>query len=385
MKRVLVLALFLGTCACGLSAQAVDTSVCAILKSPASFDGKIVHIKGVAVAGFDQFFVKDPGGCGYQVDGIWLDYPQGTKGKAGPAALVQIQPAHNFSGTYTAPTRAAVTLDKSKDFKQFDSLLSQPRNKGAGLCLGCTRYEVSATFVGRIDAVADPTLQRDKAGKITGFGGFGNMNAYPARLVLQSVADVTPKEVDFSKADAVTKGDTATFGGSADLYDPVSAAQKSITGLVGSPMGEQAQKDVAVYGKPGEKNGVMIGFGPANEATAKDEALGAKDSPDGILYNCTFNQSRLEGDAELKALIHIGQHVSDVRSTISNSDQPPLYVSEYNAWTMTAAIALVNGPKFLTLPGGYVAWSSSWTQADRNTNIDDAIKSFLANEAALSR
>ncbi len=385
MKRVIVLALFLGACACGLSAQAVDTNICAILKSPASFDGKIVRIKGVAIAGFDEFIVKDPSGCGFQVDGIWLNYPQGTKGKAGPAAMVQIQPAHNFAGTYTAPTRAAVTLDKSKDFKQFDSLLSQPRNKGAGLCLGCTRYEVSATFVGRLDAVANPTLQRDKAGKITGFGGFGNVNAYPARLVLQSVADVTPKEVDFSKADAITKGETATFGGSADLYDPVAAAQKSIAGLAGSPMGDQAQKDVAVFGKPGEHNGVAILNAPTNEAAAKDEALGAKDSPDGILYNCLINQSRLEGDSEVKAIIHLGQHVSDVRNAAPGDDPAPLYVMEYNAWTMTAAAALVSGPKFLTLPGGYVAWSSTWAQADRTTNIDDAIKGFLSNEAALTR
>ena len=51
------------------------------------------------------------------------------------------------------------------------------------MCLGCIRYDVTATLVGRLDAVPDATLQRDKAGKIVGFGGFGNLNAYPARLV----------------------------------------------------------------------------------------------------------------------------------------------------------------------------------------------------------
>ena len=73
------------------------------------------------------------------MDGIWLSYPQGTKGKAGAAAIVQVQPAQNFAGTYTPPTRTPVTLDKSKDFKQFDILLSQAHNKGAGMCLGCTK------------------------------------------------------------------------------------------------------------------------------------------------------------------------------------------------------------------------------------------------------
>lgn len=385
MKRVLVLALFFAACVCGLSAQVVDTDVCAIVKNPKSFDGKIVRVKGVAVAGFDEFVIKDAGACGYPVDAIWLDYPAGTKGKAGPVALLQVQPAHNFAGSYTPATRAAVTLDKSKDFKQFDNLLSQPHNRGAGMCLGCARYRVSATFVGRLDAVADPSLQRDKDGKIIGFGGFGNMNAYAARLVLQSVSDVTPKEVDFSKSDEVTKGDTQTFAGNSDLYDPVAAAQKTVIGLGGSPAGEQAQKDVAVYGKPGEHNGVVIGFGTANEASPQSEALGAKDSPDGVLYNCTFNQNRLEGDAELRALVHIGHHVSDLRGAAPGTDQAPLFILEYNAWMITTATSMANGQKFLTLPGGYLVWSKTWPDADRNANVEDGLKNFLANEAALSR
>ena len=65
-------------------------------------------------------------------------------------------------------------------------------------------------------------MKRDKAGKIVGFGGFGNMNAYPARLVLQSVSDVTPKEIDYSKADAVTKDEPQTFSGTGRAcYDPL--------------------------------------------------------------------------------------------------------------------------------------------------------------------
>ncbi len=152
---------------------------------------------------------------------IWLAYPPGTKGKAGPAAMVVVQPAKNFTGTLAPPTRAAVTLDKTgkgKDFKQFDSLLAQKHEKGADMCLGCTRYEVTATLVGRLDSVADATLKRDASGKIVGFGGFGNMNAYPARLVLESVSDVTPKEIDYSKNDEETKGGATAGGNGADQY-----------------------------------------------------------------------------------------------------------------------------------------------------------------------
>ena len=43
-----------------------------------------------------------------------------------------------------------MTLDKSKDFKQFDTLLSTPF-KGDGMCLGCGRYTVTATLIGRAE------------------------------------------------------------------------------------------------------------------------------------------------------------------------------------------------------------------------------------------
>jgi hypothetical protein len=52
---------------------------------------------------------------------------------------------------------------------------------------------------------------------------------------------------------------------------------------------------------------------------------------------------------------------------------------------MTTADAMANGDKFLTLPGGYLIWNSSWSAADRVKNVDDTIKDFLANEMMLSR
>src|ERR1035438_5143913 len=96
MKRCFVV---LGLCAFafGLHAQVVDLTVCEALKNPQSFDGKIVRIKGTVAAEFDQFVVKGTG-CGQNVNAIWLSYPEGAKAKAGPIALVQLQPARNFSG-----------------------------------------------------------------------------------------------------------------------------------------------------------------------------------------------------------------------------------------------------------------------------------------------
>ncbi len=386
MKRLVAVALFVFACAAGLQAQVVDTTVCAVMKSPKSFDGKIVRIKGIVIAGLDEFAIKDTSPCGYQVDAIWLSYPQGTKAKSGPLAVVEMQPAHNYSGTYTAPTRTPVTLDKSnKDFKTFDNLMSQVHNKGAGMCLGCARYQVTATLTGRLDGVADATIQRDKAGKVTGFGGFGNMNAYPARLVLQSVSDITPKEEDYTKSDAATKGDTTTFAGNGGLYDPVAEAQNSAKALGTSPAGEAVTKDVAVYGKPGDKNGVNLIYGVTSETGPSYDQPATKDSPDGVMYNCLLNLNRLEGQAEVRALVHMGQHVYDLKNPVPGDEETPLYIFEYNSWMMTVATSMGNGQKFLTLPGGYLAWNSMWTAAERDGDITDALNGYLANEAALSR
>lgn len=371
------------------AAQVTDVNICDVVKNPAPFDGKMVRIKGTVVAGFDQFIVqdaKDPN-CGYQVDGIWLSYPAGAKAKAGPIAMLAIQPARNFAGKYEAPARTPVTLQKDKEFKQFDSLLAQTHQKGADLCLGCVRYSVTATLVGRLDTVADATMKRDAAGKIVGFGGFGNMNAYPARLVLQSVSDVTPREIDFSKNDNATQGDQLVPppGSGNDVNSAIAMMAKWAQGLSASQAKDQMVTATGVYGKPGEHTGVEAGNLLDNEAGGKEEGLAAKDAPDGVLFNCMFNIDRLQGLALSMAVIHMGQHVVDLRTPQSGYEDAPPYILEYNAWVLTTITAVSGGQKFLSLPGGYLLWDSSWPADSRNDKMEATLKDFLANEAQLSR
>jgi hypothetical protein len=385
MKRVLFLGLLLCGFAVGAEAQAVDADVCAIVKNPTSFEGKIVRVKGIAVASYDSFVIKDANVCGFPIDGIWLEYPAGTKGKAGPVALVTAQPARNYAGPYKAPTRAAVVLDKNKDFKTFDSLLSTPR-RGMGLCLGCVKSTVSATFVGRLDTVASVILKRDKDGKVTDFGGFGNMNAYPARLVLQAVSDVTPKDVDYSKQDAVYAGPgqrgpggPGGFPSQTGIFDAVGKAQELAQGMGGMPAGETVKKDVAMFPKSGEHNGVVITYNPANELPK--EEVSTKDAPDGVQYNVFINLDRLDRDAQKLTIIHAGQHVADLKTPVAGSEGEPMFVAEYNAWTMTVLGAAMSQQKTLGLSGGYLLWNGTWPEGERNDNIDKALRAFLANSA----
>ena len=402
MRGLFGLILFACVATCGLYAQAVDTTVCAVLKNPASFDGKTVRIKGTVVAGFDQFVVND-GDCGKDVNGIWLAYPPGAKAKSGPIAMVELEPAHNFAGKVAPETRPAVSLTRDKAFKQFDSLLAQHHDQSGGLCLGCPRYQVQATLVGRLDAVATAEVQRDGSGKIVGLDGFGNLNAYPARLVLESVTDVTPKEIDYSASDAAIKKAQPNSTGESDMWramaadkgisegsdqaqrfvDPIATSQKLVAALVPSPTADQIKADVALLPKGKEQNGVTIGYGTIDEAAAV--AQGTADSPDGVLYICTFNRDRLPDLALTFALLHAMQHVSDIRSPHPGSESAPLYFFESNAWMVTAISAAAAGTNHLTLPGGYLMWNADWPDALKNGNIESALNDFLTKEDLLTK
>src|SRR5271168_3879137 len=96
MKRILVGVAVLGWLLIppSLRAQVVDATVCDILSNPQSFDGKIVRVKGVAVAGFEEFAIQGTG-CNQTVSAIWLAYPEGTRGKAGPAASLRLRLGKN--------------------------------------------------------------------------------------------------------------------------------------------------------------------------------------------------------------------------------------------------------------------------------------------------
>ncbi len=380
MKRLFAF-VFVFAFSCCLHAQAVDTTVCDILKNPQSFNGKIVRVKGTVAAGFDQFVVRGAD-CGQKVNDIWLAYPEGTKAKAGAALVLEMQPAKNFAGAVAAAEqRAAVTLEKDKEFKQFDSWLSASY-KGDGVCIGCGRYTVTATLVGRLDGAA-ASLKRDKAGKITAVSGFGNLNMYSARLVLQSVSDVASQEIDYSKSNAVTKGETLP---PSDASNPLAEAHKvaKVFGN-GNPLGARLERAAAAFGKENENNGVMLSFGTQNQAIAKDEGKGDKDSPDGVLYNCKMNTDRLRGPMMAIAIGYAGTVIADLRDPESVGKIEGSYDLEYYAWQTAALGAIGNRLKTLTLPGGYVIWNSSWPAADQETSLDNGITGFLANEELLKR
>jgi hypothetical protein len=118
-----------------------------------------------------------------------------------------------------------------------------------------------------------------------------------------------------------------------------------------------------------------------NEVAPHVEQKSAHSSPDGVLYNCTFDSSRLKGNALALAIAHVGEHVADLRDAQTAS--PTLYNLENRAWVTTALTAIGARQKTLTIPGGYMVWNAAWPPADINKLSSDSLSEFLKNEALL--
>ena len=351
--------------ASGAQAQvkAVDASVCDVVNHPKKFDGQTVRVKGVVEVNFDSFIMRGDT-CS---SALWLSYPAGTKAKSGPAAVVTLQLAANATGT-PGTARPAVTLEKNQDFAMFDLFLST-RPKTNGMCLGCVKSDVTATLVGRVDGTDNAGLVRDKDGKILSLDGFGNMNQYSARLVIEQVTDVTAKEIDYSKTPKVSDDNQ---GGSGKDY--MALTKKAEDGFAkGTDAPAQIQQAIDAYGVPGQDNGVTVAFGDVANVPDGEGTKSTKSSPDGLLLTVRFDSDKLKGDSLSRAVAHQGTEIVLLRDKqVLGCD-----AIELKAWNTTLLVTIGSRQKTLTLPGGVVLWSESWPAADRNANAGTALTSYL--------
>ena len=106
-------------------------------------------------------------------------------------------------------------------------------------------------------------------------------------------------------------------------------------------------------------------------------------SPDGVLYNCNFDSSRLKGNTMALAIAHIGQHIADLRDP--QNPAPNLFAQENQGWVTTALAAIGARQKSLTIPGGYVIWNAAWPPADINKLSGEGLQEFLSKEELLEQ
>jgi hypothetical protein len=139
------------------TSQALNVSVCDILKKPSAFNGKVVRHSGFAHSEFEYLGLSD-GEC----RAVWIDYADDKR----------VRPKPSFQ------------MVRDTKFAEFEYLILA--NKAAAVLL-----------IGRLDAVDEIRQRSDvrKTGSKSGVvsfhtNGFGHMGQYKARLVLQRVVDV---------------------------------------------------------------------------------------------------------------------------------------------------------------------------------------------------
>lgn len=208
------------------AAKTHQVSVCTLLRTPASFDNAIVTLRATVSSGFEIFAIRDPKNA--ECGSIWLEYAGG-----GPMASTSL-------GALTPnASRPELTLRDDSALKRFHALLNArmyPRDR-AMTCMGCNRYEVSATMTGRID-YAGPDR------------GFGHLNMFPLRFVLQSVPEVSAKD------------DASRFDRKEFSTKPVRFPTAYLSGLVLAP------------------DGTPVQLAPVNAVSTEDVPLFLRDFPE---------------------------------------------------------------------------------------------------------
>lgn len=129
---------------------------------------------------------------------------------------------------------ANLKLQRDREFLAFEKYTNDVyKSTRKSICIGCYKYEVEATFTGRLDVTQKTGLIRDEKGqKIVGMDGFGHPIPFTRyRFVIESVANVTARKLpkpgtdqsNTSKStgtiDPVAEGGNTSYGtGAADSH-----------------------------------------------------------------------------------------------------------------------------------------------------------------------
>ncbi len=167
MYKSLVLAFFALTLLAPLSGGTQEPyteqgifGVCQIAAEPSKYAGKMVRVRGQLGTWPHDLL-------------LWADHCD-----AGKIVIA-------YPGERVNPP-ADFELRRDGNFKKFERLLVAENKDGS------YRYQLTATFTGRLDISDSVGFVRDEAGKVRGIQGYGHPFPFSRfRLVIQSVSDVT--------------------------------------------------------------------------------------------------------------------------------------------------------------------------------------------------
>lgn len=181
------------------SAKQVDpisTTVCDVLEDPFAFNNKLVEVRGYVTVSFEYSILRSQSCAGE----IWFALADAS----GPPGLAVTVPGRGTPGEKSSNGRRKqpipVRLIRDGNFEKFENYLLESSKVRPGRPCGpdCHLYQVTATFIGRIDGVSKEVhsahLRRSPLQPSDG-KGFGQMGLFDAQLVVQSIKDVDAVEL----------------------------------------------------------------------------------------------------------------------------------------------------------------------------------------------
>lgn len=172
----------------------VDTTVCAVLENPASFNNRLVRLRGHYSGNFEYSMLSGDG-C---KDALWFGYGGG----AAPPSLALYIGGGGRPGSEDSEGRlilpVPVDLVRDSRLERFEKQTLDMAKADADFAAEhpgvFANHCVTATFIGRIDAVSTAIHEFRKKQKALVRSnsdglGFGQMGEFDAQLIVQSVVD----------------------------------------------------------------------------------------------------------------------------------------------------------------------------------------------------
>jgi hypothetical protein len=176
----------------------LETTICEIMQNPSKFNNKLVRVRGHVAANF-EYSTIDGDGCSAE---IWFAYGP----ESGSPGLVATVPGgarpgeRDADGNFVPPIKVKLTHDSNsaKFERMMMDAVKADKRSDASAKDEIVIHRVTATFVGRIDAVSAEVhaihLKRSPTDKAD-YLGFGQMGLFDAQLVVGSVENDITKDI----------------------------------------------------------------------------------------------------------------------------------------------------------------------------------------------
>jgi hypothetical protein len=173
-----------------ISAQEVpiEATVCAILTNPLAYDGKMIRVRAPVVAAWNEFEIIG-GECNQDRHAIWLRIPPEKSPEASNLPITRAEGIEN-------PSVAADLRMRQENLRRFRRLLMAriPAKGKSGTCLSCYRYDVTATFVGKLEMVESSSRKPPDSQEALRSSGYGHDGSYRLQFVIHSVSDISAQD-----------------------------------------------------------------------------------------------------------------------------------------------------------------------------------------------